>query len=349
MPPFIYNPAGKPPAALDPDVDALANFLSGQGMGPEDYQAPGVGDIKQSPPDVRAVAYNSPYETMMRNRADAATAQDRERANAAVELSNYFSDLQGQKRAADLQNEIAKSTAVPALQGANQQALEKMKEEALTNRIQQTMNLANQGGGDTGAGGAGGGQKLELEGMNAEGIPTFKVDKAPQLIQTQQANATHGLEQIPGLRMMADNANQRGLIGPTMGPLMGQASGGSFPGNLLSYFTHPEDLRAFNNLKGGLQNIITSIASTVGSGRAASSPAILARFNALLNPNQSPDALRGGIDAAERWLTTYANAKNSAEMDAADASVGVTPGPYAASSPGSLQKGADLGANWGGQ
>lgn len=333
MPSLLNSPINPAyPDNKDPDVQALADFLNGQGMGPEDYQAPGVGDIlAAAPPQTRAQAA-TPFEQMMATRANTADQADRARANAAIELNNYFTDAASQKRADELKTKIATEQAGPQAAGAAQLAVEQERNRgALELQKQAQQNQAAEMAAEKAKG-------AEFEPhFDAKGGVSYTETRTPQLVQTQVNNATKGLSSVAATRQIADEVNRRGLLGPTMGPLMNQATSGELPGSLLSYGMHADDLRAFNNLKGSLQEIQTAIASTLGSGRAASSPAILTRFKTLLNPGQNLSTLAGGIDAAERWLTTYANAKNSAELDAADAALGVTGGPYQAGSPGSAQ------------
>ena len=78
-----------------------------------------------------------------------------------------------------------------------------------------------------------------------------------------------------------------------------------------------------NDFKTQASLVKSNMAMAHGGARGGASPALAARFDAMINPHQSAAALKGGLDAFERWLTAYAGAKNSAELDAADQALGV--------------------------
>lgn len=314
MPSLITNPLGKPPAALDPDVDALANFLSGQGMGPEDYQAPGVGTISAAaPPQTRAEAA-TPYEQEMSARAGAANAKDRERANAAVELSNYFTDLQEQKRADELKTKVAEAQAGPQATAAGQLAVEQEKARAAKEQLQMEQDFSSKIMGQNNGGTAGVGsepQRFTVSGIGPSGKPTITAEKVPQQIQAQAHAAQVGLAQYPGIKQQILQAVKQGVSGPLMGPMMDQATSGALPGSLLSYLTSEQDQSAFKNLQTNLSLLKSNLAYAHGAARGGSSPAMQQRFDKLFNVNMSPAALQGAMSAAEKWLMSYAQATDN--------------------------------------
>ncbi len=94
----------------------------------------------------------------------------------------------------------------------------------------------------------------------------------------------------------------------------------------------------------------SNLAMVHGGARGGSNQAMAERFDKLLNPMQSPAAMKGALDAFERWLTQYAGAQSSDELDAADLALGIAPGNSQGRGPatGSAgSSGADLGPDWG--
>jgi len=176
-------------------------------------------------------------------------------------------------------------------------------------------------------GGQGTGTQQFTMNIGPGGKPTLQQVKVPQQVQAQQHAAQAGLSEIPQTRQMIDTLNQRGIIGPfTSRAASFGVSTGTDPLLEMLHVIPSGSGSAFNDFKTQLSLIKSNLAYAHGAARGGSSPAMQQRFDQLLNPNQSPEALQGGLTAAERWLTAYANAKSSDELDRADAELGVTPG-----------------------
>lgn len=172
--------------------------------------------------------------------------------------------------------------------------------------------------------------------FNAKGQMTLSgVPKPPQQI-SQEHGAQVGLSELPVLRNIVDTLEKHGALGPVAGRFGTAATTTGLDSLLMA----PEASRAFSDFKSQLSLAKSNMAMVHGGARGGSNAAMATRFDQLLNPNQSPAAIRGGIDAFERWLTKYANAKSSAELDAADAELGIAPAAGAAPK-------MDLGADWG--
>jgi hypothetical protein len=162
--------------------------------------------------------------------------------------------------------------------------------------------------------------------INPKGQSTWTQVATPAQIISRQTMATRGLEQIAPTQQMIDTLEHQGVLGPVASRFTNVAA--STPGlNGLSEMLHPGGVNAMKQFQGQLLNLKAAISGAVNS--RGGNPALIGLFDKTLNENQEPDAIRGGVVAAERWLTTYANAKNSDELDAADAALGVTGGPYA--------------------
>ncbi len=196
----------------------------------------------------------------------------------------------------------------------------------LAKQQQDPFNRLMGGGADASAGGS-----VESNGMggykatiNPKGGVSLAQTGTPQQVQAQQHAAAVGLTQIPATHQLIDKLDSMGALGPVAGRWHDAlASTG-----LDSVFSNPQTAGAFNDFKTQLSLIKSNLAYAHGAARGGSSPGMQQRFDQLLNQNQSPASLHAGLNAAERWLTHYANAKNSNELDAADAELGVTGGPY---------------------
>lgn len=155
-------------------------------------------------------------------------------------------------------------------------------------------------------------------GITMTGVPE------PAQVLNQQHAAQIGLSQYPKMREIIDTLDKHGMIGP----IAGRAADIATSTGLDKVFLSPEASRAFNDFKAQASLMKSNMAMVHGGSRGGGSPAIAKRFDDLVNTAQTPAALKGAIDAFERWQTQYANAKNSDEMDAADAALGVTGGQY---------------------
>ncbi len=165
----------------------------------------------------------------------------------------------------------------------------------------------------------------------------------PQQVQAQQHAAAVGLNMLPQTHQMVDTLDKMGAMGPVRSRVLsGATQTGLDPLAEMLHMTPQGSGKLFNDFKTQLSLIKSNLAYAHGAARGGSSPAMQQRFDALLNPNQSRESLHGALNAAERWLTVYANAHpNSAELDKADAELGVTGGPYEAPT-----QGRDLGAGF---
>ena len=160
--------------------------------------------------------------------------------------------------------------------------------------------------------------------INAKGEPTFAPPTAePAQVMAQQHAAAVGLGGISALRNIVQTLDRHGAIGPTAGRLGELATSTGLDSYLPASLMSPEAAQAFNDFKAQASLVKSNMAMAHGGARGGSSPQLAARFDALINPHQSAAALKGSMDAFERWLTAYANAKNSSELDAADAALGV--------------------------
>src|ERR1035437_9739941 len=200
--------------------------------------------------------------------------------------------------------------------------------QAAQEKLMQTM---------TPEGGSGGGMPAFKMNITSSGVPSLTQNPVPQQVQAQAAAAQKGLAQIPQTRQIVEAALQRGLTGP----FEGRKNSALVSSGMDSWLMNPQDATTFNDLKTQLSLTKSNLAYAHGAARGGASPAIQQRFDALLNEHMSPESLRGGLDAAERWLTAYAHAKNSSELDAADAALGIG----ASTSPTPTPQG-DLGKDW---
>lgn len=155
----------------------------------------------------------------------------------------------------------------------------------------------------------------------------------PQTVLAQREAASNGLSQIPAMRQIIDTLDAKGMIGG----LRARAANfgvetGTDPLMEALHVMPPGSSREYNGFKGQLELLKSNLGKVHFGNRA--SAAIGAKFDKLLNPNQSADALKGGVDTTERWLSKYANAKSSVEQDLANAELGITGGAYERPQPG---------------
>lgn len=262
------------------------------------------------------------------------------------EMANYNRPDVTAQRQGDFANKLALATmpnvAAAEAQGKNAIALEQEKarsergaREDTTKANEALLQTMGMGGGAPGAAPGGSGVTMRPS-FNAKGQMTLSgVPKPPQQI-SQEHGAQVGLSELPTLRNIVGTLEKHGALGPVMGRFGSAAT----TTGLDSLFMAPEAARAFSDFKSQLSLAKSNMAMVHGGARGGSNAAMATRFDQLLNPNQTPAALRGGIDTFERWLTKYANAQNSAELDAADAEFGIAPG-------GGTAPKTDLGADWG--
>jgi hypothetical protein len=110
---------------------------------------------------------------------------------------------------------------------------------------------------------------------------------------------------------MVRSFDARGMLGAVAGPVQ-QALIKTGADQYLNDPSQP----SFNDLIGQLKLTIGNLAYAHGAARGGSSPAMNQMFSQWINPNQSAHALLGGLGAAKRWLTQYANAKNGDDVQA---------------------------------
>ena len=240
---------------------------------------------------------------------------------------------------------VAKAPAEAQASGALATEREKNKGlmDVLTAKNQSNLDLIKQAQAAGGTGtisdnGAGDTQFQVSIGPNG---PSLKPKTIPQTVQAQIDAASAGLQQIPATRQILDTLVSKGMIGPFVSRAESAGVTTGLDPLLEALHVVPSGgSRAFNNFKSQLALVKSNLGKVHFGNRA--SAAIGAKFDELLNPNQSPEALRGGLDTAERWLTHYAHAKNSAEEDAANAELGITGLPYDRNA-----NDDDLGAEWG--
>jgi hypothetical protein len=226
--------------------------------------------------------------------------------------------------------------------GANALALENAKAANERAAMEQTnkSNLSTLDllrGGGAGAGGGSNGITMRPN-FNAKGQMTLSGVPTPPAVLAQEHGAQVGLSEIPKLRAIIDTLDKSGSIGPVAGRLGTAATATGLDALLMS----PESSRAFSDFKNQASLVKSNMAMVHGGARGGSNQAMAERFDKLINTAQTPAAMKGALDAFERWLTQYAGAKSSAELDAADAELGIPSLHNGTAAPGS-----DLGADWG--
>lgn len=155
--------------------------------------------------------------------------------------------------------------------------------------------------------------------MDAKGRVSLSTIATPPQQLSQQHGAAIGLTEIPKMRAIVDTLEKHGALGPVMGR-MGSAAVGT---GLDKVFMSPEAATAFNDFKNQASLMKSNMAMVHGGARGGSNIGMAQRFDQLVNTAQTPAALRGAMDTFERWLTQYAGAKSSADLDAADAALGI--------------------------
>ena len=186
-------------------------------------------------------------------------------------------------------------------------------------RLQQESTQQLLGGG--GAGGGGMAPSSMKPSINARGQVSFTSNATPAQTLAQQHSAQIGLSQYPAMYDIVDTLDKQGMIGPTQSRLNTALATTGLDAMLMN----PQNAKNWTDFKGMLSLIKSNAAMVHGGARGGGSPEIAKRFDELVNPNMSATALRGGLNAFERWMTQYANAKSSSELDAADLELGVRP------------------------
>lgn len=354
--PRPFGPASAVPGPTDDPKAALAHLL---GVAPDDLAAshlgPSAGTVYS--PEVNAqTAERSSLDEQKRNLetqaryprtyvsgaspVDVARQEDDIKAQEDVAaknklLTDFFSPAQEQQRQETENSKLALARA-PG-QVTAQSALDVEREKSANAlALQRGQADINRETFDRLSGGG-----ASDQGMNPAGEREFKMSVNPKgqvsaaqvMPNAQQQNrqnmAVSGLKEVPVARKMIDQLDTMGALGPVQGRI-GDVAVSSGLGDLseMLHITPPGSQRFFNDFKNQLGNIRTNFTSAHLGARGAANQALLARMDSYLNPHQTPDALRGGLDAVERWLTQYANATNSAELDRADAEFGVAGGSY---------------------
>lgn len=275
----------------------------------------GVGDTEEA---TRQKSIVDQYSSDLTN--DPMTGEAAQETAAITDPRQIAARAQQTKEAGDLS--VAKEQGPIALEGAKTAGQMSVAKQQAQIEQQKLQDFLNPGGASGGTAPGPGQFKMSI---NAKGEPSFAQVGEPQQIAAQAHAAQVGLPQINTVRQIVDSLDKRGMVGPIMGRVGSELVGSGFD----KYFLSPDTARAMNDFKTQVSLLKSNLAYAHGAARGGASPAMQQRFDQLLNLSQSPDALRGGLDAAERWLTSYANAKSSAELDAADAALGVIPGqPY---------------------
>ncbi len=206
------------------------------------------------------------------------------------------------------QEKLALAGEANRVTGAGNLAVEKQKQVPLMNFMDQQANNS-----------ATAPNAMHFKPTVSENGITFTGVEEPQQVRNQEHAAQVGLGGISALRNIVQTLDKHGSIGPVAGRF-GEAATSS---GLDSYLMSPEASQAFNDFKTQSSLVKSNMAMAHGGARGGASPALAARFDAMINPHQSAAALKGGLDAFERWLTAYANAKSSTDLDAADQSLGI--------------------------
>jgi hypothetical protein len=177
--------------------------------------------------------------------------------------------------------------------------------------------MARQAAGDPGGGiGTPGSMKPAFD---AKGRMSMSMVPTPPQQISQQHAATVGLDQVGNLRHIVDTLDAHGAIGPVAGRYSSAATGSG----LDSILMNPAAAKAFSDFKSQVSLAKSNMAMVHGGARGGSNIGMAQRFDQLMNVNQSKEGLIGSLNAFERWLTKYASAKSSAELDAADAELGI--------------------------
>jgi hypothetical protein len=179
--------------------------------------------------------------------------------------------------------------------------------------------MAGQGAGAGGTGGAGSMPGTFKPAFDTKGRMSMSMVPTPPQQISQQHAASVGLDQVGNLRKIVDTLDAHGAIGPVAGRYSSAATGSG----LDSILMNPAAAKAFSDFKTQVSLAKSNMAMVHGGARGGSNVGMAQRFDQLMNVNQSKEGLIGSLDAFERWLTKYANAKSSTELDAADAEFGI--------------------------
>ena len=220
-----------------------------------------------------------------------------------------------QQRKDALAEALAKATAAPKVTAEGNLAVENAKNKGaidLANtRSSNQLDLMNEFG-------ASGGSPTQgmVPSIGPQGV-TFKPAQVPQTVQAERHSAEVGLSMIPELRTrLADLVTKGAIGGGALSGLKQRAGSAAVAGGydtLADTFgLLPAGARELNDFKTRLTLTKSNLGKVHFGNRA--SAAIGAKFDELLNPNQSPEALAGGLDATEAWLRKYANVNTPPEV-----------------------------------
>lgn len=157
--------------------------------------------------------------------------------------------------------------------------------------------------------------------INAKGQVSFTSIPTPAQTLAQQHSAAISLKEYPKLYDIIDTLDKQGQLGP----VQSRKNTALTTTGLDAWLMNPQSAKNWTDFKGMLSLIKSNAAMVHGGARGGGSPEIAKRFDELVNPNMSAQALRGGLNAFERWMTQYANAKSSGDLDKADQELGVSP------------------------
>lgn len=314
------NPYSSPP---DNGLQALAKLLGAS----KGLQVPTSEDYQFSGTQPTQGELGSPFEQEQSRRS--ANVDAEQHAQAKV-VQDWMNQADPRQQALDQQKQkykLEQETAAPTVTAQGQLAVTKEQEAGkMALQKQQQENTAGiLGLGATGQPQAGATAPSAFKpAINAQGGVSFTEDKGPQQVEAQKHAATIGLSQIPALRQLIDHAVSKGLVGPVSGRLNDWMTESGASGA----FMNADNAREFSNLKQALSTAKSNFAYIHGAARGGASPAVLQRFDQILNTHQSPEAMRGALDGIERWLSAYAGAKDSTELEMANNQIGISGGEY---------------------
>lgn len=270
--------------------------------------------------------YFTPGGQDMLKRQNDAYGRDVQQDQQHQELVDFFNPQNQQKIQQEFGQKYDLATAPARIAGQSAQEVQRLKNRGdvdLQNAQTQQGKDAiaafqSSSGGDSGGGMA----PVTLKpSINPKGQVSFTSQAVPAQTLQQQHAAQMGLEHYGDFRQAVDDLTKAGLVGPVAGRAADYLTTSGLDKALMS----PDQARAFANFKAQTSLIKSNMAMVHGGARGGGSPEIAKRFDTLMSTHQSPEGLKGALDAFETWLKTYANAKDSSEMDAADAGLGLTP------------------------
>lgn len=258
----------------------------------------------------------SPYG--FSSEADLQSAADAKRAG---DISEKVAPIQA-TGANELAVEGAKTAGAQALEGQKAQAASALSAQEAAQGRQSLADIqgTSTAGQPMAARGTATGEGFDVKpSINTKGQVAVGLSpsKPAQQIEAQMHAAAAGASQIPITREMINQLESQGMLGPVVGRIeSGSAATGLDPLAEMLHLQPKGGSRAFNAFKTQLSLTKSNLAYAHGAARGGSSPAMQQRFDELFNPNQTPDALRGALDTAERWLQMYSSAKSPEEAKA---------------------------------